>query len=152
MDLTLLEPRVQEILKNLGFRLYSMRYLKEGDEHYLRVIVDKYHHAINLEEIVKISEEINKILDESNDDEAFTLDVTTTGAEKEVSLSEIKDYVSTYLKVTLKDGIKGPSEITGTLETKDEETLTLVINIKGRMKKEVIPLAHIKEIHRAIKF
>ena len=85
MDLNLLQPKVEELLKERGYRLVSMRFLNEEGTRFLRVIVDKYQHIISLDEIVAISEAIDAILDD-DEESAFTLDITTTGAEKEIAL------------------------------------------------------------------
>lgn len=152
MDLNLLQPKVEEILKELGFRLNRLYYTNEGNDRYLRVIVDKYHYKINLDEIVTISESIDNLLDLNDEEEAFILDVTTTGAEKEIMIDEIKDYTNEFIEITMLDGIKGPPKIKGTLHEVNDSELTLLINQKGRIKKQVIAQNVIKQINRAIKF
>ncbi|MFA5485819.1 MAG: hypothetical protein WCY90_01200 [Bacilli bacterium] len=152
MDLKILQPQVEEILKELGFRLNRLYYTNEGKDRYLRVIVDKYHYKISLDEIVTISERIDTLLDLNDDEEAFILDVTTTGAEKEIMIDEIKDYTNEFIEITMLDGIKGPPKIKGTLQEANESELTLLINQKGRLKKQTVAHTVIKQINRAIKF
>ncbi|MFA5660503.1 MAG: hypothetical protein WC968_03835 [Bacilli bacterium] len=152
MDLNLLKPQIKAILTDKGYRLMNVHFLNEGDERYLRVIVDKYHHTVNLDEIVSISEAIDQLIDVDAESEPFTLDVTTTGAEKEVPLHEVDDYLNTYLSVTLNDGIKGPPVVTGTLVAVSNERLSITTNLKGRIKNIDIPRGDIKSIKRALKF
>lgn len=152
MDLNLLQPPVKEILAKLGYRLHSMLYVNEGPDLYLRVIVDKYHHKVSLDEIVTISEQIDALLDLSEEENAFILDVTTTGAEKEIDINEIENYVEEFIEITLSDGIKGPPTLKGMLSAVSDEHLTLLINLKGRIKKQNIARNEIKRINRAIKF
>lgn len=152
MDLNKLKPQIETILQDKGYRLMNLHFLVESGERYLRVIVDKYHHNVNLDEIVSISEAIDTLIDVDTEDEPFTLDVTTTGAEKEVPMSEIDNYVHTYLSVFFNDGIKGPPMVTGTLVSMTEEALTIATNLKGRIKNITIPRGDVKLIKRAIKF
>lgn len=152
MDLNLLKPQIEAILTDKGYRLMNVHFLVESGERYLRVIVDKYHHTVNLDEIVSISEAIDQLIDVDAESEPFTLDVTTTGAEKEVPLHEVDDYLNTYLSVTLNDGIKGPPVVTGTLVAVSNERLSIATNLKGRIKNIDIPRGDIKSIKRALKF
>lgn len=151
MDLKLLEEKVKEMLPRYGFRLMRLGFVVEDKEKYLRVIVDKYHHTISLDEIVTLSEEIDRFLDEDDSSESFILDVTTTGAEKEVPLSELKDYVNTFVTVTLKDGVKGDQEYTGILVSLSDDELVLKINNKGRMQTRALATSDLKLIRRAVK-
>jgi len=152
MDLNLLTPEVEKILKEKGYRLMSMKFVNEGKDRYLRVIVDKYHHTVSLDEIVAISEAIDTLLDEDTEENAFILDVTTTGAEKEISVHELQDYVETYIEITMKDGVKGQPHMKGTLSSVNEDTIMLTINERGKLKKVNYSLSDIKLIKRAIKF
>ncbi|HOE53863.1 MAG TPA: hypothetical protein PK460_01785 [Bacilli bacterium] len=150
MDLNLLQPKVEELLKERGYRLVSMRFLNEEGTRFLRVIVDKYQHIISLDEIVAISEAIDAILDD-DEESAFTLDITTTGAEKEIALQEVNDYLGLFIKLTMKDGVKGPNTVKGILEAVSENEVTISHNDKGRIKKETYAQSDIKTINRAVK-
>ena len=152
MDLNLLQPAIEEILKSKGYRLKSLKFVNEGQDRYLRVIVDKYHHNVNLDEIVAISESINAVLDTYDEEDAYILEVTTTGAEKEIEQEELDHYVDTFIEVILKDGIKGIPKTKGTLVTLTPETLTLSVNEKGKIKRKIFHRNDIKQIKRAIKF
>ncbi|OQC11298.1 MAG: Ribosome maturation factor RimP [Tenericutes bacterium ADurb.Bin087] len=151
MDLNLLQPQVEELLRKKGFRLVSMRFLVEEGTRFLRIIVDKYQHIISLDEIVLISEAIDALLDEYDED-SFTLDITTTGAEKEIAKAEIGAYLGLYIKLTMKDGVKAPNTVKGNLEAVSESELTISYNVKGRNKKETYALEQIKQINRAVKY
>lgn len=150
MDLKILQSKIEEMLKKHGFRLASLAFVTEDKDRYLRVIVDKYHHNISLDEIVMLSELIDDFIAEDDDEASFILDVTTTGAEKEVALDEVKDYIGKALFVTMKDGIKGPQTYEGILSLYVDEELTLQINKKGRKLERVIKLSDIKNVRRAV--
>ncbi len=152
MDLKLLHEPVEEILKAEGYRLKSIKFVNEGKDRYLRIIVDKYHHNPSLDEIVAISERINALLDTYDDTETYILDITTTGAEKEIERDELEHYVNTLIEVTLQDGVKGVPKTKGTLQAVSNEALTLSVNDKGKIKTKTFALSELKEIKRAIKF
>lgn len=151
MDLKLLDKHLSELLPPMGFRLIETSFVQEDKEKYLRVIVDKYHHGASLDEIVKISEDISLYLDNLKEEFDFTLDVTTLGAEKEIALDELKDYVGAYIKVTLLEGIKGEQTFTGSLESMTEDKLIIVYFDKGRKKNQTIEIKNIKKVNRSIK-
>ncbi len=150
MDLKLLKEKVEQILKDSPYRLIDLYFTTEEGERYLRVIVDKRQLSVSLDEIVAISEAINDILPDE-DEASYTLDVTSTGAEKEIPLEELNDYIDLYVNLRFVDGSGGPPEITGILNSVDGEEVSISENIKGRIKKHVVLTSTIKKIRRAIK-
>lgn len=150
MDLKLLKEKVEEILKGSAYRLMELYFITEEGERYLRVIVDKRQLSVSLDEIVAISEAIDAVLPDE-EESSYTLDVTSTGAEKAIPLAEISDYIDLYVSVTFIDGKSGPPEISGTLRSVNEDEISVEQNIKGRIKKHVILKSTIKKIRRAIK-
>lgn len=150
MDLKLLKEKVEEILKGSHYRLMDLYFVTEEGERFLRVIVDKRHLSVSLDEIVEISEAISEVLPDEGET-AYTLDVTSTGAEKEIPLEELSDYAQLFISVTFVDTTSGPPVISGVLESVNENEITLSENIKGRIKKHVILKSTIKKIRRAIK-
>ena len=109
MDLKLLKEKVEEILKGSAYRLMELYFITEEGERYLRVIVDKRQLSVSLDEIVAISEAIDAVLPDE-EESSYTLDVTSTGAEKaQIPLAEISDYIDLYVSVTFIDGKKRSS-------------------------------------------
>ena len=58
---TLVEP----VAEQLGLRLWDVRFVKEGTEHYLRVTIDK-DEGILIEDCERMSRAIDPIIDEAD--------------------------------------------------------------------------------------
>ena len=81
-----IEEKVENLIKspieNLGYSLYDVQYAKEGQDHYLRVFIEKPDGAIDLNDCEKVNNEINDLLDEANYiKEQYFLEVSSTGIE-----------------------------------------------------------------------
>ena len=59
------EKLLEDIIKNLGYELYDVRYEKEGKDYYLRIIIDKLE-GININDCETVNNAINDILDEAD--------------------------------------------------------------------------------------
>ena len=75
---SLIEPKIKE----LGYNLYDVEYVKEGKDYYLRVYIDK-DTGISLEDCELVSNNINEILDQADyiKDQYF-LEVSSPGVER----------------------------------------------------------------------
>jgi ribosome maturation factor RimP len=105
---------------------------------------------LSLDEVTSISRSISEILDESPLlTEAFTLEVTSPGIERPLTLPRHwTKNLTRIVKVTLKD----ESEVSGRLTEFDEVRAILIENIKGRMKTHEVAFAEIKKAHVEIEF
>jgi len=97
-----------------------------------------------------VSREISAILDDSPLlTEAFTLEVTSPGIERPLTLPRHwTKNLTRIVKVTLKDD----SEVSGRLTEFDDVKAVLIENIKGRMKTHEVEFANIKKAHVEIEF
>jgi ribosome maturation factor RimP len=105
---------------------------------------------LSLDEVTVVSREISAILDESPLlTEAFTLEVTSPGIERPLTLPRHwTKNLTRIVKVTLNDD----SEVSGRLTEFDEVRAILVENIKGRMKTHEVAFADIKRANIEIEF
>jgi ribosome maturation factor RimP len=105
---------------------------------------------LSLDEVTVVSREISAILDESPLlTEAFTLEVTSPGIERPLTLPRHwTKNLTRIVKVTLNDD----SEVSGRLTEFDEVRAILVENIKGRMKTHEVAFADIKRANVEIEF
>ena len=75
------EKLLEDIIKNLGYELYDVRYEKEGKDYYLRIIIDKLE-GININDCETVNNAINDILDEADYiKEQYFLEVSSPGLE-----------------------------------------------------------------------
>ena len=56
----------EPIAKRLGLILWDVRFLKEGTEWYLRIIIDKEEEAVGIEDCVAMSQALDEPLDEAD--------------------------------------------------------------------------------------
>ncbi len=139
-------------LTTLGYDLVSIRYLKENNENYLKITVDK-DDDISLDEIVYLSDLISPILDVSDViRDKYILDISSLGAEKEIKLDRLDKYVNKYLNIHLSHPYKGENNIIGTLIKIDKTNVTMKVQEKSRFKEIILERKYIDKVHLAIKF
>ena len=138
-------------LKEKGFDLVSdlFRPSKEGMK--LEVVVDRVD-PIGLDDIVALSELISSLLDQNDPIQgAYTLDVSSAGAEKPIKLPDLPKYVGKYVHLHLAHPFEGENVLEGTLEEMGEQA-KLSYFVKGRKKVALFPSGDIDQARLAIKF
>ena len=86
------------------------------------------------------------------------LEVSSPGAEEELESEEdIKENINSYIHIDLIKPIeimKGINihDIEGTMIEVNDDNIVLSINLKGRIKKQIVEKENIKLIRKAIKF
>ena len=119
--------RVQEGLKEklneIGYDLYSFKFLAKT--RMLEVIVDR-DEEINLDDITCVSEVISTYLDEHDfTDNPYTLDVSSLGVEKPISVEKLDKYVGKYINIHLSHPYQGENILEGNLDYCDENKIIL---------------------------
>ena len=82
-----IEEKVEQLIKNrveeLGYQLYDVQYVKEGQNYFLRIFIEKENGDIDLNDCEKVNDGINEVLDSADyiKDQYF-LEVSSTGIEK----------------------------------------------------------------------
>lgn len=143
---------IEKPIKALGYDQVEVKYVREFSTQYLRVLVDK-DDVIDLEDIVKVNDLISPILDEADlIQNEYVLDVTSFGAEKPIDISKLEKYVSKYVNLHLSNPYKGENIIEGDLISVTDESITLSIRIKSRVKEIVLPRKDVDKARLAIKF
>ena len=82
-----IEERVENLIKkpieDLGYNLYDVQYVKEGQNYFLRVFIEKPNGSIDLNDCEKVNDGINDLLDKADYiKEQYFLEVSSTGLEK----------------------------------------------------------------------
>lgn len=147
---------VQEILegplKEAGYDIVESVLNREKGGLTLRIVVDRVD-PISLDDIIKVSDLVNPILDEKDPiKEAYTLDISSLGAEKPIKLDRLQDYVGHYVNLHLSNPYKGLNTLEGDIISVGEETLNLEIRDKARKKTVELKLKEIDKARLAIKF
>ncbi len=120
------ESAVLPILDDLGFELWDVGYVKEGQEMYLRVFIDKPG-GITIDDCVDVSRKLSDILDADDFiEDAYTLEVSSPGlGRKLVKDREFNKSIGRDVDIKFYKSVDGVKEITGKLESFDAGTVTI---------------------------
>lgn len=146
---------VLPILEEKNFELVDTEFVKEGNDWFLRVYIDKPG-GIDIDECVFVSERLSEQLDITDPiPQAYFLEVSSPGAER--PLKKEQDWENAlanheYIHVSLYQKLEGEKQYQGFLEAMDEESITLKIRIKTREKEITIPRQMIAKARLAIQF
>ncbi|WP_134644058.1 ribosome maturation factor RimP [Weissella cibaria] len=141
-------------LADQGFDLWDVIYEKQGSDMVLRVLVDRLDGAINMDDLVMLTETIGERMDQIEPDpfpEAYLMDVSSPGAERE--LKRPQDYewaLEKYIHVALNQEVDGENEFDGELLAATDDMLTLAITVKGKRKRIDVPRTAIKQANLTI--
>ena len=148
MDLNTLKQLISEKLNEQGYELYSLSFANET----LSVVVDRVK-DIDMNAIVEITNVLNAYLDELNPfEKAYTLDVSSLGAEKPLKVEQLANYVGKFVHVHLINPIKGENIYEGDLISVNDETFTITYRIKTRSISLEINKQNVSKVRLAIKF
>ena len=152
MDLIKIKDLLEKKITELGFEPISINRRVEKGEVFLSIVVDRVN-PIDMDTIVKLSQDLSTYLDEiDNSEDKYTLDISSLGAEKPLKINSLKDYVNRYVNVHVNNAIEGNNIFEGDLIEVNEDSITLSYRIKTRGKTVVILLSNIYKIRLAIKF
>ena len=147
-----LENLIEKKVNDEGYELVSLSTKVEKGDKILSIVVDRVK-PIDMDDIVSLSHVLNTYLDEIDPIEsAYTLDISSLGAEKPLKKEQLNNYVNSYVHVHLINPILGENIYEGTLVGVKEEMITIEYRIKTRIKTVDIPKANISKIRLAIKF
>ena len=148
MDLITLKGLIETKLNQLGYDLYSLSFANET----LSVVVDRSK-EIDMDAIVEVTNALNSYLDELNPfEKAYTLDISSLGAEKPLKIEKLDAYVNKYVNVHLVNPIKGENIYEGDLIDVNEDSIQIQYRNKTRSIVLEIAKSNIYKIRLAIKF
>ena len=135
-----IEERVEALIKSkiqdLGYNLYDVQYVKEGQNYFLRVFIEKPNGSIDLNDCEKVNDGINDLLDTADyiKDQYF-LEVSSTGVEKILRKDQhLEDNIGNKVQISLFKPIdvanKKQKEIVGTLKEFDMDKIVVEVKEK----------------------
>jgi len=147
-----LEGLLKEKVSSLGYDLISVTQKVEKGDKILSIVVDRVK-PIDMNAIVELSHVLNDYLDElSPIEDAYTLDISSLGAEKPLKIEQLPSYINSYIHVHLINPINGENIYEGTLVTVGEDNIIVEYRQKTRTKTVDIQKSNISKIRLAIKF
>ena len=113
---------VQGTVEENGVSLWDVRFVKEGANWYLRIIIDS-DAGISIDDCTNVSHAIDPVIDEADPiDKSYYLEVCSPGLERELVREEhYTKMVGEKIKVKLYKAIDGVKEFTGVLKNVGEE-------------------------------
>ncbi len=117
----------QPIAESLGLSLWDVRYVKEGAQWYLRIIIDK-ESGIGIDDCENMSRALDAPLDEKDPcSEQYILEVSSPGIERELTREEhFQKYIGADIMVKMIRPIEGiGKEFKGVLKSADRHTATV---------------------------
>ena len=152
IDLNFIKSNVEKLLIEHGYELAKFDFSKIGQDNILSIEIDR-EQSISMDDIVEVSELISNLLDEiDKSTDAYMLDVSSSGIEKEIKTCDLKNKINEYVSIELNEPIKGVDLITGTIIDANDEEITISYFLKGAPKKSVINIKNISIARKAIKF
>ncbi len=129
-----IEERVEQLIQkpilDLGYSLYDVQYVKEGQNYFLRVFIEKEEGIIDLNDCEKVNDGINDILDTADYiKEQYFLEVSSTGVEKILRKDKhLQDNIGEVVEVKLFKPIEKQKEFVGILKEFNGEEIVLQID------------------------
>ena len=143
----LIKPKIEE----LGYTLYDVQYLKEGQNYFLRVFIEKPNGNIDLNDCEKVNDGINDLLDTADYiKEQYFLEVSSTGIEKILRKDKhLEDNIGENINIKLFKSVeineKKQKEIEGILKEFSNDSLTIESN-EGIIEIERKNISQIKTV------
>ena len=141
---------VQPAVEKAGFFLEDVHVVTPGKHRIVTCIVDGQA-PLNLDQVTSVSRDISELLDAADfmDDAAFTLEVTSPGVDRPLTLPRHwHKNVNRLVKVINQDG----SVVNGRITTVEDSQVVLVEDIKGKTKEHLVQFANIKRATVEIEF
>ena len=131
------EKMLQPILTENNFELYDVEYVKEGNNWYLRVFIDK-EGGINVDDCELVSRRLSDLLDK--DDfipDAYILEVSSPGLGRELQKDKLFDRrIGEEVEIKLYKPMNKQKEWVGILSGYNADAL--IINIDEQTQMEIL--------------
>lgn len=145
---------MQSILDAKNFKLVDIEYVKEKNQWFLRVFIDK-EGGIDIEDTALVSEELSQKMDETLPNpfsEVDFLEVSSPGVERQLKKdSDFEAAIGQYIHVSLYQYVDKVKIFEGKLLDFDVDTLTLSIQYRTRIKEKTFERQNIAKARLAVK-
>ena len=123
---------VREKIKELGFELDEVEYIKEYGSMVLTLYIDSPN-GVTLDDCERVSRAVEPVLDENDPiEEAYYLSVSSIGLDRPIKKD--KDFqrnIGNKLQVKLYAPVNKKKELIGTLKGFDDESFTIAVDKLG---------------------
>ena len=140
-----------EKVKENGFEIEYVEFVKEGENNILRIVLDKPNEIVDVDDCEKISRLVEDDVDKYISKE-YILEVSSPGVERQLKNIDLyQKYIGSEIFVKLYKKIEQGKEITGILESVnlEDNTINLKLNTKNII---TIELDRISSAHTVYDF
>lgn len=131
------EKVIEPIVKNMGFDIEYIEFVKEGSNNVLRVVVDKPQEKMWVEDCENISRAIEDLVDK-NIDQEYVLEVSSPGLERQLkNIKLYKKYAGSEIHIKLFKKLDNLKEFEAIIESVDEENETIVLKMEDDSQKTI---------------
>lgn len=118
---------VEPIIRELGYEFYHIEYVKEDNENFLRIYIDKPE-GISLDDCEKVSRPISDMLDvEDPIPDSYYLEVSSPGINRYLYTdSHLEKYKGRLILVKLNSTFEGKKTLVGTLVNHTDEEIMML--------------------------
>lgn len=145
---------MQSILDGENFELVDIEYVKEKNQWFLRLFIDK-EGGIDIEDTALISEKLSQKMDETVSNpfsEVDFLEVSSPGVERPLKKdSDFEAAIGQYIHVFLYQSVDKVKIFEGELLSFDVDTLTLSIQEKAHIEEKTLERKNIAKVRLAVK-
>lgn len=151
-----IEEKVENLIKkkieDLGYQLYDVQYVKEGQSYFLRIFIEKENGSIDLNDCEKVNDGINDLLDKVDYiKEQYFLEVSSTGIEKVLRKDKhLEDNIENEVQVNLFKPMellgKKIKEVKGVLKSFNKDKIILQTENKDTLQEILIERRNISQI------
>ena len=134
--------------------LDDIEYVKDNNEMYLRIYIEKNEGYLDMDTCVAVSELISDKLDETDPiKDEYILEVSSPGIEKPLkTFEQVQKSVGEYVYAKFKNPKAGLYEVEGYLKSVDNQELEFEYLVKNIKKKIIVNYDNIQFIRLAVKF
>ncbi|SRR5699024_1327820 len=145
------EKLIEPILDERNLSLFDLEFVRERNDHFLRVYIDKKG-GVDLDECSIVSEKLSEKLDEEDLIKgSYYLEVSSPGAERPLKTKQdLIDHIGENVFVSLYVHIDGEKQYEGTLLKVEDDIVTIEYKFKHTKKQVEIPYDKIAKARLAV--
>lgn len=134
---TKVENAIDSKVKELGFEIEYVEFVKEGTNNVLRVVIDKIGEKMWVDDCETVSRAIEDIVD-SNISQEYVLEVSSPGLERQLkNIRLYKKYIGKEAHIKLFKKQDDLKEFNSVIESVDEENETVTVVLENDEKKTI---------------
>ena len=134
---TKVENAIDSIVKEQGFEIEYVEFVKEGSNNVLRVVIDKPNEKMWVDDCEKVSRAIEDTVDK-NIEQEYVLEVSSPGLERQLKTIRLyKKYIGKEAHVKLYKKLDDLKEFNAVIENVNEEDEIITFTLEDGNSKEL---------------